>query len=49
MLYQLKYLLYWSMIPLDPGDNMKAPEDFVEVVLQGHIAAAAETICADRI
>ena len=32
-------------MPLDPGDNMKAAEDFLEVVLQGYIAAAAETIC----
>jgi len=40
-LYQLKNLLHWSA---DPGDNIKAAEDFSEVVLQAHIAAAAETI-----
>lgn len=32
-------------MPLDPGDNMKASEDFLQVVLHGHIVAAAETIC----
>ena len=45
MLYQLKNLQNWSAMPLDPGDNMKAAEDFLQVVLQGNIAAAAETIC----
>ena len=32
-------------MPLDPGNNMKAAEDFLQVVLQGHIAVAAETVC----
>ena len=32
-------------MPLDPGNNMKAAEDILQVVLQGHIVAAAETIC----
>ena len=32
-------------MPLDPGSNMKAAEDFLQVVLHGHIVAAAETIC----
>ena len=32
-------------MPLDPGRNMKAAEDFFQVVLHGHIVAAAETIC----
>jgi len=27
-LYQLKILLHWSAVPLDPGDNMKAAKDF---------------------
>ena len=33
-------------MPLDPGDNMKASEDFLQVVLHAHIVAAAETILA---
>ena len=45
MLYQLKNFLHWSAVPLDPGDNMKAAEDFLQVVLQGNIVSAAETIC----
>ena len=44
-LYQLKNLLHRNAVPLDPGDNMKAAEDFLQVVLQGHIAVAAETVC----
>ena len=43
-LYQLKNLLHQSAVPLDPGNNMKAAEDFLQVVLHGHIVAAAETI-----
>ena len=31
-------------MPLDPGDNMKASEDFLQVVLHAHIVAAAKTI-----
>jgi len=31
-------------VPLDPGDNMKAAEDFLEVVLHAHIVAAAESL-----
>ena len=33
-------------MPLDPGDNMKAAEDFLQIVLHAHIVAAAETIQA---
>lgn len=39
-LYQLKNLLHRTAVPLDPGDNMKAAEDFLEVVLHAHIVAA---------
>ena len=45
-LYQLRNLLHRSAVPLDPGDNMKASEDFLQVVLHAHIVAAAETILA---
>ena len=31
-------------MPLDPGSNMKAAEDYLQVVLHGYIVAAAETI-----
>jgi len=34
-------------VPLDPADNMKAAEDFLLVVLHGHIIAAADTIISD--
>ena len=43
-LYQLKNLLHRTAVPLDPGDNMKAAEDFLEIVLHGHIVAAAESL-----
>jgi len=44
-LYQLKNLLHRTAVPSDPGDNMKAAEDFLEVVLHAHIVAAAESLC----
>ena len=31
-------------MPLDPGDNMKAAEDFLLVVLHSHVIAAAEAV-----
>ena len=43
-LYQLKNLLHHTAVPLDPGDNMKAAEDFLELVLHAHIVAAAESL-----
>ena len=45
-LYRLKNLLHCTAVPLDPGDNMKAAEDFLEIVLHGHIVAAAESLYA---
>ena len=45
-LYQLKNLLHHTAVALVPGDNMKAAEDFLEIVLHGHIVAAAESIYA---
>ena len=46
-LYQLRNLLNRSAVPADLGDNMKASEDFLLVVLHAHIVAAAKTICTD--
>lgn len=43
-LYQLKNLLHRTAVPLDPGDNMKAAENFLELVLHAHIVAAAESL-----
>jgi len=40
-LYQLKNLLNRTAVPADPGDNMKASEDFLLVVLHSHVIAAA--------
>jgi len=42
--YQLKNLLHRTSVPNDPGDNMKAAEDFLLVVLHSHVTAAAKTI-----
>jgi len=44
-LYQLKNLLYRTSVPNNPGDNMKAVEDFLLVVLHSHVVAAAKTRC----
>ena len=35
-------------MPTDPGDNMKAAEDFLLVVLHAHIVAAAKVILSQR-
>ena len=43
-LYQLKNLLNRSAVPTDPGNNMKAAEDFLKIVLNAHIFVAAKTI-----
>jgi len=44
-LYQLKEMLRCTAVPLDPGDNMKVAENFLEVVLHAHIVAAAKCLC----
>ena len=50
-LYQMHNLINRSSVPKDPGDNMKAAKDFMQLVLYAHIVAAAETVedltCAD--
>lgn len=43
-LYQLKNLIHRSGVPIDPGNNVKAAEDFLLVVLHSHIVAAAKVI-----
>lgn len=43
-LFQLKQLLHRSSVPTDPGDNIKAAEDFLLVVLHSYIVAAANFI-----
>ena len=43
-LYQMRNLINRSSVPKDPGDNMKAAEDFMQLVLYAHIVAAAETV-----
>ena len=43
-LYQLKNLLNRSSVPTDPGNNMKAAEDFLLTVLSSHVLVAAKTI-----
>lgn len=46
-LYQLRNLLNRSAVPTDPADNMKASEDFLLVVLHGHVVAAAKAILTE--
>ena len=43
-LFQLKNLLNRTAVPADPGDNMKASDDFLLVVLHGYVIAAAKTL-----
>ena len=43
-LYQIKNLVNRSSVPTDPGDNMKAAEDFMQLVVRAHVVAAAKTI-----
>ena len=43
-LYQLRNLLHRTGVPSDPGDNMKAAEDFLLVVLHSHVIAAAKAV-----
>ena len=41
-LYQIRNLLHCTAVPIDPGKNMKAAEDFLLLVLHAHIVAAAK-------
>ena len=47
-LYQVKNLLNHSAVPKDPGNNMKATEDFMEVVLTTFVIVAAKTIIQEH-
>ena len=47
-LYQLKNLLNRSAVPKDPGNNKKATEDFMEVVLTSFVIVAAKTIIQEH-
>ena len=47
-LFQLKQLLHRSSVPTDPGDNMKAAEDFLLVVPHSYILAAANFILSSE-
>ena len=35
-------------MPLDPGDNLKAAEDFLLIVLHSHIVAAAKVVLSNK-
>ena len=41
-------MLHRSSVPIDPGDNLKAAEDFFLVVLHAHIVAAAKVILSQK-
>ena len=43
-LYQLKNLTHRTSVPSDPQDNMNAPEDFLQIVLDGYVVAADKAI-----
>ena len=43
-LLQLKVLLNRTYVPKKPDENMKAAEDFLEIVVKAHIVAAANSI-----
>ena len=44
-LYQLKNR---TAVPADPGDNMKASEDFLLVILHSHIIAAVRVVLSGK-
>ena len=35
-------------MPLDPGDNLKAAEDFLLTVLHSHMVAAAKVVLSNK-
>ena len=41
-LYKIRNLLHHIAVPIDPGKNMKAAEDFLILVLHAHVVAAAK-------
>lgn len=47
-LQQLKSLLRRSAVPADPEKNVKSTEDFLQLVLVGHILVAAQEVLNDK-
>ena len=47
-LYQIQNLLHRTAVPLDPGDKLKAAEDFLLIVLHSHIVAAAKVVLSNK-
>ena len=45
-MYQLRNVINRTSVPLDPQKNMNAAEDFMLLLLQTHIIAAAESVQA---
>ena len=43
-LYQLKNLINRTSVPDDPEKNMNATEDFMEIILEAHVVAAANKL-----
>ena len=41
-------MLNRTAVPVDPGDNMKASEDFLLVVLHSHVIAAAKAVLSGK-
>ena len=41
---QLKVLINRTSVPKKPGENMKAAEDFLDVVIEAHVIAAANSV-----
>ena len=47
-LIQIKNSINRSSVPDDPKKNMKAVEDFMEVVLSAHVIVAANTVLCEK-
>ena len=43
-MFRLKNSINRTSVPLDPQDNMKAAEDFLELLLEAHVVTAAECL-----
>ena len=43
-MFQMKNFINRSSVPLDPSHNMKASEDFLLLLLQVHMVAAANDL-----
>ena len=47
-MFQLKTKINWTNIPTDSKDNLRACEEFLSVVLDAHVVAAAKTLLASN-